>query len=103
MLNLATYDSVSTDGERLTDPCVAEMFLDFEQRRGHGISARRYVSQVLDPIVLSFIAAHQVTVWQQDDAQPHAAKLTIELLRNKMSRNYDGLRYHPILARLKFV
>ena len=114
VLNLAINSSVSTDGERLTDPCVAEidrwgwtkkqiMFLDFVQGRGRGISARHNISLVLHPIVLQFIAAHQDTVLQQDNVHTHAAKLTRNFLATRKSRHYHGLHFHPSLTRLKFV
>ena len=90
-------------GERFADPCVVEtdrwggqsimvwagftshhktqlVFLDFGRGRGRGLTAQHYIDQVLRPIALLFIVAHQGTVLQQDNARPHAARLTQNFL-----------------------
>ena len=72
------------------------IFLDFVQGSGRRISAQRNISQVLYPIVLPFIAAHQGTVLQQGSSQPHAAKLNQNFISTVMPRHEYGLRYHPI-------
>ena len=109
---LATYGSVSTDGERFTDPCLAEIDRQgwTKSRSSSLISCKdvvagflRYNSQVLYLIVLPFIVGQQGTVLPQDNAQPHAAKLTQNFLPTAMFRHYHCLCYHPILTRLKFV
>lgn len=54
------------------------VFLDYG--RGRGLTAQRYVNQVLQPIVLPFIAAHPGTVLQKDNARPHTARVTQNFL-----------------------
>lgn len=90
-------------GERFTDACVIEtnrwggpsvmvwagfshrhktdlVFLEYGGGRGRGFTAQRYVDQVLQPVVLPFLNVHPGTVLQQDNARPHAARLTQNFL-----------------------
>ena len=56
------------------------VFLLFGQRRSRGLTAQHYVDQVLRSIDLPFIVAHPRTVLQQDNARPHATRLTQNFL-----------------------
>ena len=55
------------------------------------ITARRYVDEVLRHVVLPFMAAHNAdtSIFQQDNARPHAARLTQDFLRE------NGLNVMP--------
>lgn len=87
-------------GERFADPCVLQsnrwggastmvwggfmgrhksrlVFLDF--RRG-GLTAQRYINNVLQPVVLPFIQQHPGAIFQQDNARPHSARVTTNFL-----------------------
>jgi transposase len=90
-------------GERFTDACVIEnnrwggpsvmvwagfthhhktrlVFLEYGRGRGRGLTAQRYVDQVLQPIILPFLTAHPGTILQQDNARPHSERLTQNFL-----------------------
>lgn len=88
-------------GERFADTCVIEtdrcgrgsvmiwagftrdhktQLVFLEYGRGRGLTAQRYLDQVLQPIVILFLAAHPGTVFQQDNARPHAARRTQNFL-----------------------
>ena len=56
------------------------MFFDFGRGRGPGLTAQHYIDQVFHSIALSFIVALPGTVLQQDNARPHAARLTQNFL-----------------------
>nr|KAG5701656.1 hypothetical protein BaRGS_027814 [Batillaria attramentaria] len=49
--------------------------------RSNGITAQRYVDQVLHPHVLPFFQAHGNWVFQHDNARPHTARATQDLLQ----------------------
>nr|KAG5688132.1 hypothetical protein BaRGS_010473 [Batillaria attramentaria] len=49
--------------------------------RGNGITAQRYMDQVLHPHVLPFFQAHGNWVFQHDNARPHTARATQDLLQ----------------------
>ena len=45
------------------------------------LTARRYVDEILQPVVLPFLARHpDITLFQQDNARPHSARLTPDFL-----------------------
>ena len=46
------------------------------------LTAIQYVNQIIDPFVLPFLRQHPGTVFQQDNARPHAAIYTLNHLRN---------------------
>ena len=52
------------------------IFFYFGRGRGRGPTAQHYIDQVFHPIALPSIVAHPGTVLQQDNARPHAARLT---------------------------
>lgn len=46
------------------------------------LNARRYIDNILEPDVIPFLQTHNdVNVFQQDNARPHAARLTQDFLR----------------------
>nr|KAG5710725.1 hypothetical protein BaRGS_035127 [Batillaria attramentaria] len=49
--------------------------------RGNGITAQRYMDQVLHPHVLPFFQAHGNWVFQNDNARPHTVRATQDLLQ----------------------
>nr|KAG5701660.1 hypothetical protein BaRGS_027818 [Batillaria attramentaria] len=49
--------------------------------RGNGITAQRHMDQVLHPHVLHFFQAHGNWVFQHDNARPHTARATQDLLQ----------------------
>ena len=45
------------------------------------VTARRYIDEIVHPVVVPFMAAHRdVHVFQQDNARPHSARLTQDFL-----------------------
>ena len=56
------------------------VLLDFVQQCSCSTTAQYYIGQVLQQIVLPFIAVHQGTVLQHNNARPHAARLTQNFL-----------------------
>lgn len=97
-------------GERYADPCVREA------NRWGGVSimvwgaistrhrtqlviaegnltAQRYIDQILRPVLLPFLAANNdVATFQQDNARPHAARLTRNFLQDN---NVDVMPWPP--------
>lgn len=92
-------------GERFDDECVMErnawggpsimvwgaiglnqkigpvIFENLGPGRGNGVTAARYINQVLRPHVVPFFARHEGHVFQQDNARAHTARLTREFLQ----------------------
>ena len=56
------------------------VFQNFAPGRRNGITAQRYISQVLEPLVVLFFANHPTFVLQQDNARPHTARATTDFL-----------------------
>ena len=50
-------------------------------QRQQGLTAQRYVDEILRPVVLPYVAANRGMVLQQDNARPHAALLTQHCLQ----------------------
>ena len=45
------------------------------------LTSRRYIDEVLEPVVVPFLQNHaDVTLYQQDNARPHSARLTTDFL-----------------------
>nr|KAG5690281.1 hypothetical protein BaRGS_035030 [Batillaria attramentaria] len=57
------------------------IFQGLGPRRGIGITAQRYMDQVLHLHVLPFFQAHGNWVFQHDNARPHTARATQDLLQ----------------------
>ncbi|GFT56674.1 HTH_Tnp_Tc3_2 domain-containing protein [Trichonephila clavipes] len=45
------------------------------------LTARRYVDDILTPIVLPMLSSHQGAIYQQDNARPHTARLSQQCLQ----------------------
>lgn len=93
------------DGERLSDACVVEkdrfggpnvmmwggiaygtrtqpVFLNFQNGGGgRGLTAQRYIDQVLRPVVVPFMAQRPGFEFQQDNARPHSARVSQDFLQ----------------------
>ncbi|KAK7097456.1 hypothetical protein V1264_004431 [Littorina saxatilis] len=50
--------------------------------RGNGITAQRYIDQILQPHVVPFFQARRNCVLQQDNARPHTARVTQAFLQH---------------------
>lgn len=50
-------------------------------RRG-GITAQRYIDEVLRPVAVPYLRTHQGMLLQHDNARPHVARLTTQYLHN---------------------
>ena len=59
--------------------------------RGNGVTAQRYITQVLAPHVVPFFERHPNFFYQQDNARPHIAKVALDFLR----QNNINLMPHP--------
>ena len=45
------------------------------------LTSKRYVDKVLEPVVVPFLQNHtDVTMYKQDNARPHSARLTTDFL-----------------------
>ena len=45
------------------------------------LTSRRYIDEVLEPVVMPFLQNHaDVTLYQQDNARPHSTRLTTDFL-----------------------
>ncbi|GFT11530.1 HTH_Tnp_Tc3_2 domain-containing protein [Trichonephila clavipes] len=45
------------------------------------LTARRYVDDILTPIVLPMLSSHPGAIYQQDNARPHTARLSQQCLQ----------------------
>jgi len=52
------------------------VFRNIGAGRGNGVTAARYIQQVLEPAVVPHIRRHPNLTLQQDNARPHTARLT---------------------------
>ena len=55
--------------------------LDIQAGPGNGVTAQRYVDQVLRPVTVPFLAAHPGMTLMQDNARAHTARLTTQFLQ----------------------
>lgn len=61
------------------------------------LTARHYIDDVLTPSVVPFMKNNpDVTLFQQDNARPHSARLTTEFLNNSNINVFLGQRFHQI-------
>lgn len=51
--------------------------------RGRGLTAQRYINEVLQPVVMPFIQQHLGMSFQQDNTRPHVARITLQYLRGR--------------------
>ncbi len=108
-------------GERYRDACVMErdpwggqsimvwgaiglnqrigphLFQNVGAGRGNGITAQRYVDQILRPHIVPFFARHHNHVFQQDNARPHTARVTMDFLRQHNIRTMPWPALSPDL------
>ncbi|XP_053373943.1 uncharacterized protein LOC128546707 [Mercenaria mercenaria] len=96
-------------GERFRDSCVVEeersrrastliwagitandrtylVFLDQGvgrggRRRRLGLNAQRYINTVLQPVLVPFVQQHPRTLFMQDNARPHVARVSLNFLQ----------------------
>ena len=52
-------------------------------RRRGGLTADRYVNEIIRPVVLPYLTAHPGMILQQDNATPHTARVTRNFLQQK--------------------
>ena len=57
------------------------VFQNIGTGRGNGVTAQRYINQVLRPSVVPFFHQHGNFILQQDNARPHTARLTANFLQ----------------------
>ncbi len=63
------------------------------------LNAVRYVDEILRPVLLPFLAAHaDVTTFQQDNARPHAARVTRQFLQDNNIAVMPWPAYSPDLS-----
>lgn len=62
---------------------------------GRGLTARRYIDEVIDPVVLPFVQQHAGMILQHDNARIHIARATQQHLRNN---NINVLDQWPALS-----
>ena len=104
-------------GERFSNVCVQEHDR-FRQRRSvhvwagisfnhrtvlhvlrNHVTAQTYVDEVLRPIVIPTLQAHQeLLVFQHDNARPHAARLTVQFLQMNNVNVMDWPAFSPDMS-----
>ena len=57
------------------------IFQNLDPGRGNGVTAARYIDQVLRPHARSHFARHQNKTFQQDNARAHTARATRDFLQ----------------------
>jgi len=62
------------------------------------LNAQRYVNEVLEPHLVPFMGAHpEIGIFQQDNARPHAARLTANFLQAQGIQVMQWMPYSPDL------
>ena len=74
------------------------VFRNIEAGRGNGVTAARYIQQVLEPAVVPHIRRHPNLTLQQDNARPHTARSLPELHRAPLGSHPEGDRRHSPTA-----
>ena len=46
------------------------------------LNGEQYISQIIDPYILPFLNDNEGTIFQQDNAKPHTARITVEHLND---------------------
>jgi len=69
------------------------------------LNAQRFIQDVLEPVVIPFINHRRDVIYQQDNARPHVARITMDGLSTAKQCQPDGMaciitRSVPHLARL---
>ena len=63
------------------------------------ITARRYIDDVLDPVMVPFLNTNpDITVFQQDNARPHTARITREYMQQENVEVLPWSAYSPDLS-----
>ena len=65
-------------------------------RRRGGLTADRYVNEIIRPVVLPYLAAHPGMILQQDNATPHTARVTRNFLQQNNVVTLLGRHYRRI-------
>jgi hypothetical protein len=81
------------DGIGLKVKLGSVIFQNFGPWRGNGVTAARYIDQVLRPHVVPHFARHQNKTFQQDNARAHTARATRDFLQqnNVIVMNWPDL------------
>ena len=60
------------------------------------LNVQRYVNEVLEPHLVPFMEAHpEIDIFQQDNARPHAARLTTNFLQTQGIQVMQWMPYSP--------
>ena len=63
------------------------------------LTARRYIDEVLEPVVVPFLHNNaDVTLFQQDNARPHSARVTMDFLRQNNVQVLPWPAFSPDLS-----
>ena len=68
-------------------------FVNIGPGRGNGVTAVRYINQVLVPHVQPFFQQHPNAILQQDNARPHSARATQDYLQQQ---NIPTMQWPPL-------
>ncbi|XP_005105547.1 uncharacterized protein LOC101846520 [Aplysia californica] len=79
------------------------IFQNIGPGRANGVTAQRYIEQVLAPHVVPFLQRHPNFLYQQDNARPHTARATQNLLAlnnaNSLAHPPRSTDLNPIVGR----
>nr|KAG5688450.1 hypothetical protein BaRGS_003047 [Batillaria attramentaria] len=71
------------------------VFQDIGPGRGNGVTAQRYIDQVLRPVVVPHFQQHGHLTLQQDNARPHTARVTTDFQQHgHLTLQQDNARPH---------
>ena len=73
----------------LRDRLIGPVFFRLQPGRGGGMTARRYIDQVLQPVVVPFFAGRPALTFQRDNAPAYTAMVTQVFIRNNNIPNMD--------------
>ena len=67
------------------------------------LNAQRYIQDVLEPVVIPFINHRRDVIYQQDNARPHVARITMDFLRQNNVNLMEWPALSPDLSPIEHV
>lgn len=95
--NLWGGQSVMMWGAMCGNRLIGPVFFNLQPGRGGGVTALRYIAQVLRPVVVPLFARRRRYVFQQDNAPAHRAQVTQAFLQQNNVQMMDWPALSPDL------
>ncbi|UYV77406.1 hypothetical protein LAZ67_15000902 [Cordylochernes scorpioides] len=70
-------------GERMLNSCVLHRHTGYAPGIAGTLNSQRYISEVLEPVVRSYLQGLPTAIFQQNNARPHVTRIVQRLLINR--------------------